>query len=65
MPQGEWFCPTCRPKEVKPPTPRKSRRIFTEEDEEEEEEEEESEEEEGDEEDEEGEEGEGEQQDNR
>jgi bromodomain adjacent to zinc finger domain protein 1A len=38
VPQGEWFCPTCRPKEVKPPTPRKSRRIFTEEESEEEEE---------------------------
>ncbi|KAF4527597.1 hypothetical protein B566_EDAN015151 [Ephemera danica] len=35
VPLGEWFCGTCRPKEV-PPTPRKNRRNFTEEEESEE-----------------------------
>jgi len=24
VPEGDWFCPSCRPKEILPRTPRKS-----------------------------------------
>ena len=39
MPEGDWFCPACRPKDV-PRTPRKKRKTFDEESEEETQEEE-------------------------
>jgi len=35
VPSGEWFCPSCRPKEVKVQTPRKIRAMLEDSDEEE------------------------------
>lgn len=41
IPQGDWFCPRCRPDDYKPKTSRKRRKEFVAEEEEQEEEEEE------------------------
>ncbi|CAG0901953.1 unnamed protein product [Darwinula stevensoni] len=46
IPSGDWFCESCRPKEVVPPVPSRRRRMFSEHEEEEEEEQAEEEEEE-------------------
>ena len=43
IPQGDWFCPRCRPDDYKPKTSRKRRQVFVAEEKEEEEEEEEEE----------------------